>query len=333
MRFVLGLVAILGLGWSGWWAFASMTTGRTIEGWLEERRAAGWVAEAADVRVSGFPGRLDTRMTQVQLADPATGVAAFLPWLEISSPAWAPTRLVMVWPPEQVLAVPEERLDIAAGDMRASLEVAPDGRFTLRRSSATVEGLAIRGESGWSAMLDRGIFATRASEGRTHHHDIIARMEGYTSPREIRRLLDPAGLLPEAIERMEIDVTLGFDRPLDLSVIEVARPDLTAVELRDLHAVWGEMRLRAAGALQVALDGTPEGRITVQATNWREMVGVAVQAGWLPVDLAPSVERGLAFLSRATGDPNRLDAPLVFSGGRVSLGILPLGPAPRLLLR
>ncbi|MCC6006707.1 MAG: DUF2125 domain-containing protein [Rhodobacteraceae bacterium] len=333
MRFVLGLIAVFALGWSGWWVFASSTTSSAIEHWLQDRRNTGWRAEAGEVRTTGFPGRLDTRLDDVQLADPVSGIAAFLPWLEISSPAWAPTRLVMVWPPEQVLAVPGERLDITSDEMRASLEVAPDGRFTLRRASASITGMHMSGEANWSAQLQRGIIATRGSEDKALHHDIIARLEGYTPPREVRRLLDPGALLPETIERMEMDVTLGFDRPLDISVIEAARPAITAVELRDLHAAWGDMRLRAAGTLRVDPAGIPEGRITLQATNWREMIGVAVQAGWLPRDLASSVERGLGMLARATGDPNRLDAPLVFAGGRVSLGIVPLGPAPRIALR
>jgi hypothetical protein len=37
-----------------------------------------------------------------------------------------------------------------------------------------------------------------------------------------------------------------------------------------------------------------------------------------------------ALLAAQTGDPEDLDLPLVFANGRMSLGPLPLGPAPRM---
>jgi hypothetical protein len=44
------------------------------------------------------------------------------------------------------------------------------------------------------------------------------------------------------------------------------------------------------------------------------------------------VETGLTFVAGMTGGTDRLEAPLTFAGGRMALGPIPLGPAPRLYL-
>ncbi len=77
----------------------------------------------------------------------------------------------------------------------------------------------------------------------------------------------------------------------------------------------------------------PEGRIALRATNWREMLRIARTAGVLPEAIAGTVERGLGLLAGLSGNPETLDAPLTFAGGRVAFGPIPLGAAPRLRLR
>ena len=75
------------------------------------------------------------------------------------------------------------------------------------------------------------------------------------------------------------------------------------------------------------------GRITVKAKNWREILQIAVAAGWVPEGLAETLEDGLGLRAGLSGSPETLDAPLSFEKGRVSFGPIPLGTAPRLLLR
>lgn len=71
----------------------------------------------------------------------------------------------------------------------------------------------------------------------------------------------------------------------------------------------------------------------MKATNWREMLELAVGAGLIPEGLAPTVERGLEVLAGMSGSPETLDAPLSFRNGYVAFGPIPLGPAPRFVLR
>jgi hypothetical protein len=132
---------------------------------------------------------------------------------------------------------------------------------------------------------------------------------------------------------MKIDARLAFDAPWDRHAIEDRRPQITAIDLSRLAARWGAMELEAAGNLSVDSEGRPEGRITMRAVNWRDMLGVAASAGWIPQELLPTAERALGLLAGFSGNPDTIDAPLSFQNGFISLGPVPLGPAPRLVLR
>jgi hypothetical protein len=71
----------------------------------------------------------------------------------------------------------------------------------------------------------------------------------------------------------------------------------------------------------------------VKITNWRDLLRVARNAGLLPEPLMPTIERAFEILAGLSGPADTLDAPLTFAGGIVSFGPLPLGPAPRLVIR
>jgi hypothetical protein len=101
----------------------------------------------------------------------------------------------------------------------------------------------------------------------------------------------------------------------------------------DFRAQWGGIDVRAAGALTVAAGGVPTGRITVKITNWRDLLQVAGNAGLFPEPLMPTIERAFEVLAGLSGPPDTLDAPLSFANGIVSFGPIPLGPAPRLVIR
>ncbi|MBR9843208.1 MAG: DUF2125 domain-containing protein, partial [Rhodobacteraceae bacterium] len=79
--------------------------------------------------------------------------------------------------------------------------------------------------------------------------------------------------------------------------------------------------------------GYPQGEITLRATNWREIVALARQSEELPKAVIDGVEQGLEFLSAMAGNPKTLDIPLNFRGGLTRIGPVPIGPAPKIILR
>ena len=109
--------------------------------------------------------------------------------------------------------------------------------------------------------------------------------------------------------------------------------ELTAIDLDDLSARWGQITFRAAGDLAVDASGVPTGRITVKAVEWRKLLEMAVGTGLVAETFRPALERALGLMASLEGNPDTLDAPLTFEKGFIALGPIPLGPAPRIVIR
>jgi len=329
------LIAILAGAalWSGYWLIGARGLEMAYRDWLAARAAEGWVANYSQVTTAGFPNRFDTTIADLELADPDTGVAWTAPFFQILSLSYRPTHVIAVAPERMILASPFERIEIETAEMRGSVVVEPGSDLVLDRSAFVLRDMRLTSSQGWTAHLAEGRFATRQAPLVAEAHEIGFEATGVAPAAPLLRRLDPARVLPEVIDTLKIDATMGFDRPWDRFAIEDARPDITFLELNELRADWGRLALRAAGDLTVDATGIPEGRITVKATNWREMLDIAVAAGLLPEGLKDTAESGLALLAALNGPPETLDVPLEFRNGRVRLGPIPLGDAPRLVLR
>ena len=105
----------------------------------------------------------------------------------------------------------------------------------------------------------------------------------------------------------------------------IGRP--RATDLREAVIDWGDIGLSATGTLTIDPAGIPDGRITLAATNWRALLDLVAASGAIAPELAPTWLAMAETLSQGT---DRIDLPLTFENGRMSIGFIPLGPAPRL---
>ncbi|MFW5641679.1 MAG: DUF2125 domain-containing protein [Roseicyclus sp.] len=335
-KWVRGLgvtVAALAVLGSGAWGLGAVVTERAIADWLAARAGEGWLVNYADIAVGGYPTAFETRIEELELADPETGWLWSLPVLRLESPALEPGRLLVVLPPEQGLASPGERLTVTSGAMTSALELRPRDRFALDLSETALREVRVESSTGWVMTLPEGRLGVTRQEGREAAYDVSFAARGLTPPPGLRAVLDPADLLPEAIGTLDYRAGMAFDRPWDLRAIAERRPQITALDLRELNAVWGGLVFRAAGRLDVDAAGLPEGELALRAENWREMVAMAARAGLIPQGLQGTAEGLLEVLAGLSGDPGVIDARLRFAEGRMFLGPLPLGPAPVLRLR
>ena len=131
MRTLLAIVVLAALGWSAYWWVHATAMDRAMTGWLADRRAAGWVAEAEDVRVRGFPSRVDTIVTGLDLADPRGGWAWQAEEFQVLSLSYRPNHVIAVLPGEQVLSTPYETIRAKAGQLRGSVIFRPTPRLEL----------------------------------------------------------------------------------------------------------------------------------------------------------------------------------------------------------
>lgn len=336
MRKINALIAVVVVAfgaWSAWWWFGATQQERAVETWLAERRADGWVAEA-EVSVLGFPNRFDMTVEGLTLADPEAGWAWSAPVFRTFMLSWQPNKVIAEWPGLHVVSVPGETVEAGAETFRASAAFLPTTDLAIDRAVVEAEALTLSGESGWSAGLGTAQLSVRRSETRAeipNAYDAVFEARDAAPPEAVRERLARAlgGALPDRIDRLALDMTAVLRRPLDRHAVEESDIRPAAIEIRRSLIRWGALGLEAEGRLDVAPDGTPTGRLDLTARNWRAMLAAAERSGAIAPGLATTLRAGLAVLSLLSSDSDTLSAPLVFAEGRVSLGPVPLGEAPR----
>ncbi|MEL6643223.1 MAG: DUF2125 domain-containing protein [Pseudomonadota bacterium] len=333
MRKLVGIVVLLGIALSGAWLGWAYVLERGFATWLEARRAEGWVAEATRIDTTGYPTRFETVATNLDLADPATGLAWRLPQIAFQAVAHDPTDIEVVVPPAFTVASPDQRISVRSATIRASTAVDPGPSLRLRRADITLAGIDLRSTAGWDAALTDGLLRTERIADDETRQRINFSATDVRPAQPIRARLDPAGILPETIAEVLVSADVGFDRPWDRRAVEDRRPQIRDIDLSRVRAIWGDAELEATGQLTVDDSGVPTGEITVRATNWREIFAVIQNAGLVPETLAPALEGALEFLAGMSGNPNTIDAPLRLGNGLVSFGPIPMGPAPNLKIR
>ncbi|PTN03392.1 hypothetical protein C8N32_103236 [Rhodovulum imhoffii] len=331
MRWLMigSLVAIL--AGSGLWVLGAHSVKTGMDHWAETRRAEGWQAEYAALDVTGYPLRFRAAFTDLALADPETGLAWQAAAFETDTSALRPSRVRVLWPGTQYIATPLEKIGLSASPVQGLLHLSPGPSLELAKAEMVFNALSLASDRGWQASVGAARFSAVRTGPATYATHASA--TGMRLPSRAVGLLDDNGVLPDLFEGVEITATLTFDRPWDRRAIEERRPHPTGLALTRLEAQCGSLALAATGTVAIAPDGIPSGEIALRATNWQEMLRVAVSAGALPESAARQMEKGLGLLAGLSGRSDTLDAPLRFSGGRIWLGPIPLGKAPALRLR
>lgn len=333
MMRMVKLAIALGLAWSVYWLASGYLLRQSLSGWFEEQAARGWQAEVADLSTSGFPLRHVTRLDSPALADPATGTAWQADWLELDSPAiWPGQQTVRFAETPQYLSYFDQTVILTAAGMAADLHLRPGTALQVQRMALTAGPWVLADTAGpLAGARTLGLEMDQLERPETYSVRIGA--EDFTPGARLRETVAQGEGLPAGFEAAELAMTVTFDRPWDRGALEDRRPQPVAIDLALAELQWGPMRLKATGAVTVDPAGVPDGRVTLKAENWREMLALAQASGALPSMAAASVETALSLLARIGGNPDALDVDLDFEGGMVALGPLTLGPAPLLILR
>ncbi|MEY8839893.1 DUF2125 domain-containing protein, partial [Cribrihabitans sp. XS_ASV171] len=216
--------------------------------------------------------------------------------------------------------------------MSADLHLAPGVALELERMALTSGPWTLREEEEPLAEAERLVLEMVQTE-TPETYRIAASADGFTPGTTLRQVLRPSSALPRSFETAQAEMTVTFDKPWDRSALEDRRPQPQRIDLRLAELHWGELRLFATGSLTVDEQGVPTGEIAIKAENWREMLAMAQASGALPPRAVEPAARVLGMLAGLGGNPAALDAQLNFRDGYVALGPIPLGPAPRIILR
>jgi len=330
MRRLFFIVLAAALIWSGYWWVGQSAKTAAIEAWLAAQRQQGWVAEADEIRVRGFPNRFDTTLTDVVLADPRTRLTWQAPFFQVLALSYAPNHIIAAWPPSQTVAGPFGQVQVNSRVMRASARLRASTSLALEEARVELSGIRATADAGWSAGLADGQLALRAAPDAPapNSYEVFLRASALDLPQALRDRLDPDETLPPAVGAARLRATAVLDAPLDRHLAEDARPTLAALTIDEAALEWGSLRLSANGQLEADADGYATGRIEIEAINWREQLRIARRSGVLPPAADRWAERLLTASEQAEGQD--LTLTLVYRAGRTWIGPIPVGPAPRL---
>lgn len=326
---IMGAMAL----YSGYWVVARAALEDTLTDWLEMRRAQGWTAQAA-LDVSGFPYRFETRVTNLDLADPQTGLGVRMPEFDLVAMALRPHQVLAFWPREQVISTFRGAITLRTEKMEGSLYFLPDRDLPVDRVALVLDQAFVSADTGWTAALDTGRLGISRVELEQEQDGALYRLgietRNLALPQRARDMIDPTHALPPTVSHLRLDARASFERPWDLHALDETAPRITALDAIDLSGVWGDLALKATGNLVLDAEGFVEGELKISARNWREILSLMTNAGVVHPDFSGTIERALELMAEANGQTNDLDAPLTFHNGRIKFGPIPLGPGPQL---
>lgn len=323
MRGLLWVAVLALLGWSGWWWFASDTADKAARGWFAARQAEGWQASHDGIAVQGFPNRIDLTITRPDIAPPTGDWRWQTPFVQVLSLSYKPWHLIAAFANDQRLDTPAGPLTLTSDKLQASLVLVPGPDLALDRSQLAGSGLRLDG------LADLGIaqlsVATRPAVGLALAHDLGIEAQGISPPAALMATLPP-GTLPAQIPLVRLDATLTLTAPLDRHAART-RPQLDRLTLREARLDWGDIRAHVSGELTPDADGLAQGRLDVRLDGAAKALDLAIAAGLIAPEARATWQAAIATLA----PPGQsLTLPLQLAGGRMLMGPLPLGPAPRL---
>lgn len=332
MRKLLWIVVLVALAWAGWWWFASTSLRGGIATWLDARSDEGWQAETREITGGGFPFEIKAGLRDLALADPDAGLAVQTARIDIAAPIWWPGDVTVALDDTPItLASPMGRAMLNMQDSVMALNLHPGAALELETLGWTSGPWQLGGTDGQQVQADTLVLDMTQVEGVTY--TIEARADAFAPEGTTRARLNLPDSFPRAFDSLILKATVTFDQPWDRRALSDARPQPSRINLHLAEARWGDLRINVASALDVDPNGIADGTLSLQAENWRTIIDLAERGGALPPELRMPAESVLKLLAGASGNPETLDVDLTLRDGGLYLGFLPLGPAPRFILR
>ncbi len=324
MRRLTFLVVFIAAIYSGYWFLGARAVKDAAADGIATAEQDGWQIDYADLRVVGFPSRFDTTVSEITVTPPDGLWSWQGPFLQVFALSYQPNNVIAAFPSTQSLRIGDETLQIMAEGLRASGGFRANTDLSFKAATIEAGATTVTSDLGWTAAMDRALLALRETADTPRNYDFYADADQITLPAGFVAGFDSEGALTDQITRLSVDGRIQLDQPVDRHASE---PLAEAIELRSFTLDWGQVAVTAKGEVAIDPAGIPEGRITFKTAQWPVLIDLAVSAGLIQPGVAPTVIN----LAKAMVDGSgMLELPISFQSGFMSLGPLPLGPAPRL---
>jgi len=278
----------------------------------------------AQVSATGFPLRIGARLSGLELADPAAGLHWTVPAAQVAAPLWAPLDWRADLEVPQELEVGSQHFRLTATQAQGDLGLGLGVDLPLRRAALRLGAPALQAEAASAPALAAETL-TLVATGEGASYAIDARAQALSLPPGFAARLAPGADLPDTIEMVTAAGVLDFASPVALR--QTVAPALTGLRLDAARIRWGGQEVSASGQLAIDARGRPEGTINFATKDWAGWLKVAVAAGLVRREQVPMLTSLGTYLA-AQSPEGAVTVPLAFAGGLMSLGPVPLGPAP-----
>lgn len=324
MRWLVRLVFIGLIGWSGYWFIGAKGQEQVFAQWLETNRSNGWIADSATMNVTGFPNRFDTIIEQLDLQGPNGDWGWQAEGFQVYALSYQPNHIILAWPGKQVISNRHGSLTLQGTEFRGSIVVAPNTDLTLERLRVEATDLSAISSLGWSSYAKSANMALFQDTEIPSRYRLGLDFEDVTFPSEFMAALVQLGQNTDVISQIMASAYISFEREIDRSSINSGLPNWNALELESLQINWGRANLSMTGQLTPAANGYIDGNIDFTVENWRMLFEALRQTATLrPSELA-LIEGALSGLSQG----GRLEFSLRFDNGKAYIGPFVVGAAP-----
>jgi hypothetical protein len=321
---IWGMLLATGL-WSGYWWVGALGLEKGVNAWIAQQEGR---VTAAKVEVHGIPNRFDLTLTAPAFTDPASGASVSSPFAQVYAMTWKPWHVIAALPSGQVITLPDQRITLESHKIFASMQLHPNVNLSLQQTVAEAKALRLTSDAGWIVALDSMSASMAEDVTQTNSYRLGLKIDQISPDARLMQAL-MATDLPNTIDEIYLDAHAALTAPLDRSLGNT-QPKLTKITLTEARATWGALRFSAKGAVEAGADGLAMGKIDLRVEGWKRLPPILVAMGLVKPDVAPTVENMLGILAAQSGDPEVLTISLICKEGRMGLGPLPLGPAPRL---
>jgi hypothetical protein len=319
------LLLLFAILWSGAWIWLRGEVERRLEALRRPSQASGWGLDWSEATVSGYPFRLDLRMTGLRLAE-ASGRRIAVPLLKAEALVLTPGHWVIEVPSDVTVTQPNgDGAMIRSQILRASVS---DLGARPPRISVEAIGVSVTG-----AADANPLFFTAADEAHLHAR---------------------AGPLDQGAAYVEVDgatptaagwlgpLAGGKPATLTFDTIYSHAGAMTGSTWRTMIAAWsgagGDFALRVLklstgdvgfdarpGRLRVDHDGRLAGSLDATVRGGPQAIAALARAG---VITPAAAEAATTVLSASRSGP-ATSVQLHFEAGQTTLGPAAIGPSPR----
>lgn len=328
-----GIGCAMVAAYAAYWHVGAAAVEELVLARIAQERGRGLLIEHADLVRSGFPARVQLRIAEIAITDPAAGWSVRVPELQLQVAPWRPLRqeMTLLGPVDARLVEGEAKLALrlTSEKLGGHVDLAPDGR--LERASLTGGVLAVHADG--TALLPNGLTVEGLQVDIRDTAPVANSDTGLVDPVGEAVLLlsgvrvDGAAMpLGPRIERIGLRAVLKGALPSGLDALETLgrwRDAGGVLDMPWLALDWGNLGLTGNGAL--ALDGEfrPLGSVALRVAGFRETLGDLAQAGIIDSRSAGAVGLAMSLFARS---PPGGGAPVVETVLRMQDGEVALGP-------